>query len=164
MITEDYVSFETAKLLKEKGFEGDTNCYYIEESVDKNLYYSPIKQNHNKRITNNEFNVYIDITSSRISAPTLQMAMKWLREVHNILIVVDYEWECDTTPYYFKIYRLGENGKPEQVPVKGVSYYKDDNPTEHIIGYRDWKRSNNDYKKYEQACEAGIKYSLENLI
>ena len=86
MITEDYVSFEVAKLLKEKGFDEDTNCYYIEGSVDKNLYYSPIRQNHNKRITNNEFDIHIDITSGKISAPTLQMAMKWLREKYNLHI------------------------------------------------------------------------------
>ena len=28
MITEDYVSFETAKLLKEKGFDKNTPCKY----------------------------------------------------------------------------------------------------------------------------------------
>lgn len=28
MITEDYVSFETAKLLKEKGYKGSFNSYY----------------------------------------------------------------------------------------------------------------------------------------
>ena len=28
MITEDYVSFETAKLLKEKGFDSECHSYY----------------------------------------------------------------------------------------------------------------------------------------
>ena len=92
------------------------------------------------------------------------MAMKWLREIHNVLLVVDYEYECDTTSYYFKIYRLGENGKPERVVVKGVLYDKDNNATEHIVGYRDWERSKGDYSTYEDVCEAAIKYCLKNLI
>ena len=33
MITEDYVSFETAKLLKEKGFDTDSHYYYDKEGV-----------------------------------------------------------------------------------------------------------------------------------
>ncbi len=147
MITEDYISSETAKLLKERGFESD-DC-------------------HTAYDENGEFFFHGDYSKDRhgiVDAPTHQMAIKWLRKAHNILIVVDYEWECDTTPYYFKIYRLGENGKPERVPVKGVSYDKDDNPTEHIIGYRDWERSNNDYKKYEEACEDAIQYCLKNII
>lgn len=109
MITEDYVSFEVAKLLKEKGFDGDTNCYYIEGSVDKNLCYSPIRQNHNKRITNNEFGIDIDITNSKISAPTLQMAMKWLREKYSIFFNVNYfhtdvgnKWACLTIWLLYK--------------------------------------------------------------
>lgn len=35
MITEDFVSFETAKLLKEKGFQGECVSYYS-EFVDNN--------------------------------------------------------------------------------------------------------------------------------
>ena len=142
MITEDYVSFETAKLLKEKGFK---------EYCDKS--YSII-----------DGTLCSNFPTNCILAPTLQMAMKWLREIHNVLLVVDYEYECDTTPYYFKIYRLGENGKPERVVVNGVLYDKDNNATEHIVAYRDWERSKGDYSTYEEACEAAIKYYLENLI
>ena len=153
MITEDYVSFELAKLLKENGFDEQLCHFYTEEGL-------PIMYKTEKGV------VWANNSKSEhaIVQPTLQMAMKWLREVHNILIVVDYEWECDTTPYYFKIYRLDENGEPKQVPVKGVSYDKDDNPTEHIIGYRDWERSYKDFSSHEEACEVAIKYCLENLI
>ena len=98
------------------------------------------------------------------AAPTLQSARKWLKEKYNILLVVDYEYECDTTPYFFKIYRLGKYGKPERVAIKGVSYDKDNNATEHIVGYRDWERSKGDYSTYERAANAAIKYCLENLI
>ena len=104
MICEDYVSFETAKLLKEKGFDGDTNCYYIEGSVDKNLCYSPMRQNHNKRLANNEFDIDINISSGKISAPTLQMAMKWLRKEHNIHVgvrITNHGMTIDIIKYYW---------------------------------------------------------------
>ena len=57
MVTEDYVSFEIAKLLKEKGFDCNTNCYYVEDSVTRTLFYSPIRENHNASIENNEFDI-----------------------------------------------------------------------------------------------------------
>ena len=151
MITEDYISFETAELLKEKGF--DENCAALYHLRTGKI----IQQGVGYVFKNSQWENFV-------SAPTLQMAMKWLREVHNILLVVDYEYECDTTPYYFKIYRLGENGKPERVTIKGVLYDKDNNATEHIVGYRDWERSYGDYSTYEEACEESIKYCLKNLI
>ena len=154
MITEDFVSFETAKLLKEKGF--NWKVHYVYHSYKQPFFHRNLKDFNGEE--------YKNLKYEWCSAPTLQMAMKWLRKVYNFLLVVDYEWECDTTPYYFKVYRLGENGKPERVAVKGVSYDKDYNPKEYIVGYRDWERSYGDYSTYEQACEAAIKYCLENLI
>jgi hypothetical protein len=149
-IIEDYVSFEIAKLLKEKGFK--ENCYAE--------YYVPTKEfNHFEYEGNNNENY-----EEWITAPTLQMAMKWLKETHNILIVPDYEYECDSTPYLYKIYRLGENGKPERIGVKGVSYDEDNNPIEQIVGYRDYERSYKDYSTQEEAINDGIKYCLEHLI
>lgn len=131
MITEDYVSFETAKLLKEKGFDEECQEYYGD-------YEYP--------------------------CPTHQMATKWVQETFNIIIIPNYEYECDAIPWCYKIFKLGENGKPERVVVKGVSYDKDNNPTEHIVGYRDYERSYEDYSTKEEAIEEGIKYCLENLI
>lgn len=153
MIKEDYVSFETAKHLKEKGF--DEGCSFVVNVISKGVM--PVSW----PTTNSEIE---DGEADLITLPTLQMAMKWLRKVHNVLLVVDYEWECDTTPYFFKIYRLGENGEPERIAVKGVSYDIDGNPIKHIICYRDWEKSYGDYSTYEDACEAAIKYCLENLI
>lgn len=69
MITEDYVSFETAKLLKEKGF--DEYCGYYNSDGE---YW--------------EYRVYNHRGEYYISAPTLQMAMKWLREKHHLHIEI----------------------------------------------------------------------------
>ena len=134
MITEDYVSFETAKLLKEKGFNERTNMPHIDDYQRLVCY-----------------------------IPTIQMAIKWLNDIHHILVVSDYEYEFTDTSWYFKIYRLGENGKPERVPVKGVTY-DDSSEYEHIVGYRDYERSYKDYATREEAEEDGIRYCLTNLI
>lgn len=72
-ISEDYVSFEVAKLLKDKGFNEPTIGTYNIESKNPILVERPIRAIHCEAI---------------ISAPTLQMAMKWLREVHNIKIMI----------------------------------------------------------------------------
>lgn len=70
MITEDYVSFETAKLLKEKGFNEDSWFHY---DNDGDIVTRGYRLNR----------------PDDIPAWTHQMAMKWLREVHNIDIVID---------------------------------------------------------------------------
>ena len=117
MITEDYVSFETAKLFKEKGFnwECKTRKFYPEPEYDQE---SP----------------------DGVYAPTLQIAMKWLREVHNIHVVPKFDFYAGD--YTGRIY----DGRRESTAEK------DDYIA--IVG-------NN---TYEEACEAAIKYCLENLI
>ena len=78
MITEDYVSFETAKLLKEKGFVGENRDWYtpdgfIEEiGVDDGV----------------DPTAHDEIFANLIPASTLQMAMKWLRKVYRLSIDV----------------------------------------------------------------------------
>ena len=67
MITEDYVSFETAKLLKEKGFD-DFTChsyFYKNGDIEEETRYE-----------------------GDFGRPTLQMAVKWLRKEHNIFIEI----------------------------------------------------------------------------
>ena len=74
------------------------------------------------------------------AAPTLQMAMKWLREVHKCYIHI--------APFYQD---LNYSEPPKwlvAVDANSMAY-----PT-----------INNYFKTYEEACEAGIKYCLENLI
>ena len=92
MITEDYVSFEVAKFLKEKGF--DEPCFRYAES--KEIY-----ESGNWTVAN--------VTGGGIGVPTLQMAMKWLRLEHKLHIepipdCFDYKhgdihdgWYCEIT-------------------------------------------------------------------
>ena len=135
-IQEDYVNFETAKLLKEKGFgiKEETRGYY------------PIKGDATGRIMFGA-EYHHNTSQVQIAAPTLQMAMKWLREEHNIHI--ELNWDKGNQLYSFNIWKPGKY-QPEISSLDLWRIYKDDN---HI---GEWN--------YEEACEAAIKYCLENLI
>ena len=80
MITEDYVSFETAKLLKEKGFDADCHAYYIAYANGTNRFNISAAYPYGYNFNDDEDYQY--------SAPTLQIVMKWLREVYNTVIVI----------------------------------------------------------------------------
>lgn len=94
MTQEDYVSFGTAKLLKEKGF--DEKC----SSVWRFTSNSP--KGKGKWILYN----YSMADEDSIWNPTLQMAMKWLREVHHIFIrVIQSHIEYCMCEIYYDIVR-----------------------------------------------------------
>lgn len=107
MVTEDYVSFETAKLLKEKGFEGDVNAYY--HIWDNGHRVCPVQ----------EF-THSEAPHLYIPAPTQSMAMKWLREEYNLFIWVSAETRR-SLPYYYQIFDLSK--KEDWVICIGDSIY-----------------------------------------
>ena len=127
MITEDYVSFETAKLLKNKKFEGDINAFYH------------IWDNGTIVCSVQEFN-HSEAPHLYIPAPTLQMAMKWLREKYSLEIYPYHDSLKSPFKWWFEIIKYPntvdeyESGKDEE------------------------------FDTYEQAVEAAIKYCLENLV
>ena len=120
-ITEDYVSFETAKLLKEKGFNEEVISYY--DTGGQGYFISP-----------RECNIG---TGSVYAAPTIQMAMKWLREIHKTFISITYENDGVFTANL-------------KVPLKGVDCMIDN--------------KHNCWLTYEEAAEVAIRYCLQNLI
>ena len=81
MITEDYVSFETAKLLKEKGFDDEfTNAFYDKTG---DLYFIDLLSDFSQHPDND----------TDIAASTLYVAMKWLREVHKLEVRSTYDYD-----------------------------------------------------------------------
>ena len=76
MITEDYCSYEVAKLLKEKGFDIFKPYGWDEELFDKE---------HPRN-----FSLGFDSKEHWISCPSQSIAMKWLREVYGLHIWVEY--------------------------------------------------------------------------
>ena len=132
-ITEDYVSFEVAKLLKEKGFKGDIHAYYH------------IWDNGNKVCSVQEFS-HSEAPHLYIPAPTHQMVMKWLREEYKIAINIRIA--CKKTISY----------------IFDICDFEIIHPNEFVGGTIDLREQQFDFKSYEEAVEAALKYSLENLI
>jgi len=138
-IKEDYVSFETAKLLKEKGFDEGCRAHYGNAgsfSYEKYEVEASGCEIHNA-----------------ILAPTLQMVMKWLRKVHKIGVFPStYSFGVFPSTYSFMV---GENGSAKH--VYGTA----------IINLETYELMTPDMMPmptYEEAAEVAIKYCLENLI
>lgn len=75
MIEESYVSFDTAKLLKEVGF--DCNCHKWYEKKDDKVLEWEADAACNWNMNKNDF-----------SRPTQALAARWLREVHHYAVCV----------------------------------------------------------------------------
>lgn len=122
-ITEDYCSYELSQLLKEKGFEGVCEYAYS----NKGNYFEIDRSNFDE--------VYC-------LRPTHQMAMKWLREVHKVLIVIDAyhadHWEGYIDSFEISIYHYAST----IIVPNEIAHHTD----------------------YEKAVEAALKYTLEKLI
>ena len=114
MIKEAYCSDDICKLLKEKGFKEPCTAL-------------------NKLVIKDGEKPFIRITH--------QKAMAWLREIHNIFIVIEphlYDYINEKNKSYVCSLWVGDN------------YY------EYI--------ESRDYPSYEEATEAALKYCLKNLI
>ena len=125
MIKEDYVSYEIAKLLKEKGFDVPYDSF-------RGVYIN------GEFLRRNPGGSYLWNTGDEIiDACSIQIAMKWLREVHHLAIDV----------FHFRDWKVNIKTIPDD-------YFKAD------YSYPELKPA----ETYEQACEAAIKYCLENLV
>ena len=119
---------------------------------NKEVYYLLKKKGYDKKI-------------GFINTYKIHKIHKWLIDKKRILVVVDYEYECDSTPYYYKIYTLiDEHGKPSRVPVYGDRWNKDKGiEVRELVHYRDYKRSYKDYSNYDKALKDGIVEALKSL-
>ena len=134
---EYYVSLEIAKLLKEASFDWKVNHYYFTQNGKtevKSEFRYPA-QNYNKSMATMYSKSFEFEVCSR---PTFDVAQRWLREVKNLVILIDI------APSYC-------NGKP--TGYKFVIHVSCGN---HICG--EWKDT------YEEAQEAGIKKALEMIL
>lgn len=130
MTQEAYVSFEIAKLLKEKGFDESIHTWY---NIDDGI---PTFTEGYIKISNVDF---VANDEDCYSAPTHQMACAWLREKHHIYVNPIRQGNYDDYSDYYT-WIVASNG----------------------IIHRN--QSVADKLSYEEAVEAALKYSLENLI
>ena len=136
-LKEQLISFETAKLAKEKEFRAETGYYYdvsgklhertiITSSTDTclDIFYTDLLDD--------------DIYFNRITAPTQSLLQKWLREIHNIHFEIK------------PIFGVKDNLKPYHISVmknpsgKGFEY--------KIVGSLD---------TYEETLEIGLQEALK---
>ena len=137
-IKEDYVSFETAKLLKEKGFDEKCDKKYYGDDCSGPSYIRERWEDGGDIYPMSNSDLDDGSKYADISAPTLQMAMKWLREVHNIAINIgwgevfedEFQWRC--------IILNQKDGR--------------------ILRHSDYSNT------YEQSADTAIRYCSENLI
>lgn len=147
MIKEDYVSFETAKLLKEKGFDEACNRVY----QGSNLKYTDIPVSSLMSLEElggfHQKQLYVhnkELGDIVYTAPTLQMAMKWLREIYKIHIIAEpclgegSEQNLSFNRWFWTI--LKEEG--EYKPVRKID----------------------EFSSYEEAIKTAIEYCLKKLI
>lgn len=80
------ISFETAKLAKEKGFKIKTKFSYKQPVVTKRGTNIREKRDYKIERTNYQYTSFTEISypNENYSAPTQSLLQKWLREVHNI--------------------------------------------------------------------------------
>lgn len=146
MITEDYVSFEVANLLKEKGF--NEPCFQMWECGPDKKYLFRLQSSCYQNITEED----------SCLAPTYQMAVKWLREAHNIDIEVHAEVGMLGVKVYIPFisrYKSSTEHPSKLRQYKNGLHYKDDKGVIPALQYFD---------SYEEAVEAALKYSLKNFI
>ncbi len=147
MINEDYISYEVAKLLKEKGLSKDTISKYaaaggasekwyddyrermLRFDWEEGYLFEPLPEPHDQ----------YEIWGDTIPAPTYQEAMNSLRKTHNLHIAIEPYATAEGVMYAYKIYKL------EQRKAS-------------LLESKDGFESN------ESACEAAIKDCLTNLI
>ena len=128
---EQLISLETAKLAKEKGFNIFTDVCFANTPNSDNKQYKKIKLHHSHSV--GSVDSFGNILTIVAYAPTQSLLQKWLREKHNIIVLVDYE---GIDGYYYKYY-----------------YY--------INEVKKYNASDKNYITFEEAYEIGLQEALK---
>ena len=138
---EQLITFKTAKLAKEKGFDIEESCvaFYTKPrskmfGIDEHGRYYNIKNTPRKLYYIGKSAAFN--SNNVILAPTQSLLQKWLREVHNIRLeiqsLIDYT-------YAYSIYQeLQDNKYCKQIAFEYTEQYS-----------------------YENALEIGLKHALK---
>jgi hypothetical protein len=117
---EKLVSFETAKLAKEKGFKEPVNNFF----EDNGKLWKQCKQipKANYNVIPKNSNLWYKYG---FSASTQSLLQKWLREVHSISILVDFDFkytkkENKNCHYFFCIYDTKDSDNIEILTVYDI--------------------------------------------
>ena len=135
-MNEDFVCFEIAKKLKDKGFNKPCVAYYIPDC--SKLYFNAAillkKSTVEDCLFSNNTTPIGYVCSTFIDAPIIPQVLKWLREEKKIYVTVNVERE---DWFEYKIVQLIKNTRCT---------------------------GNHVYETYDDAILAGIEYVIDNLI
>jgi len=113
-IADDYVPFETAKLMKEHGFNSVSDIVYNSDGYIFNMVCEPF-------------------VNYECYAPTIGMALKWLREVHGLyadVFIVDYAPE----PWVGSVHKFNDEIEIVSVYRNGGEFFSTyEDAANHII-------------------------------
>lgn len=150
---DELVSFEVAKLAKEKGFNEKCSHYYIHKFGNSEY----LKRDHGKlkfftgSLDENDMKNYMCFRNSSkgqphiIIAPTQSLLQKWLRELKDIDVIITPDGNSQhkllMRKYFVTlwIYKDGVNVQPLIIKDKSIIYFN----------------------KYEHALEAGLLEALK---
>lgn len=135
MTKESYVSFETAKLLKEAGFDIPCRGIYV---TDRTGYYE-FREYDSKQTKDDLCWNIEDGFQYKYLAPTQALAARWLREGHRI--VVDVTFIPPSTDGNVWQYFIGE--------------------MDDMVWKGDFEPSDRKYATYEAALEAGLQEAIK---
>ena len=146
---EQLISFETAKLAKEKGYSNGSGTLYIQYHES---YVYDEDPNHPESYKKNEIRMeeYYTINNSKpydisneyytqYEAPTQSLLQKWLREEHKIYIEICHSYR-DLTHYTYHVYTNWEEYSSKMMKAFN-------NELKHFL-------------TYEEALEAGLQKAL----
>ena len=127
------VTFETAKLAKEKGFPQETNRLEIPYYNYKGEFKGDVSDWRVRKYIRGEDTSDIEF----VSAPTQSLLAKWLREEHNIHIEISNNNYNKLLNWSFDLHKL---------PVGIIQM---------------WERGDSTYNTYEETYEIGLQEALK---
>ena len=143
-LKEKLISFETAKLAKEKGFELNSICYYQLYSEGQLRYKLFTEDDENGGYVNED-------SLNRIAVVTQTLLQKWLREVHNCFIDILPHRDGDSKNKQWK-------NKEDVFWTVDVDYYGKNFEIE-LTDDSDFTQHFNN--SYEEALEIGLQEALK---
>ena len=133
----DFVNFDIANKLKEKGFKEQCLAYYTKDSCFYyNTSYGSDVENAFKSFNSRPNH----ICGKRIDAPTISQVLKWLREEKKLYVGVTYSPKIEGSQDFF---------------YATIQYIGD---------YKKTIYPNDSYDNWEGAALNGIEYAIDNNL
>jgi hypothetical protein len=137
---EQLITFETAKLAKEKGFDINTYSQCWVKTLDGAIIHNSERRNIAEHERCEQY----------LLQPTQSLLQKWLREKYNCFVTITQEFYMDGINFLWQVLIYDKNNEDcsgDYLSPKSSSLYGD----------------NGTYKAYEDALEDGLKHALGKI-